>query len=184
MKRKHKQVYISCGLGFFIIVIFVCIMLFTQKKTNIIIGAGFGVQDKEMERQKNDTVEIVKNQKESVVIKSDERFLYGEERWKSFLNNAGQKKQSHITIYLTEDEINILTYMDLSYNGECYIISKKEREEERQYKYMYCFGFEGEKSYKMYVLMNEEGMTLDKFIRGMADSINIPDSSILFTIEK
>ncbi len=182
MKKEHK-LYIYCSLGILVIAVFVCIILLIQRNefTDDNIS-----QKKRMEKKKNDIVDIVKSQEETVIVKSGEKLIYGKEQWENFLDNTKQDQKSHIMLCFTEDEINIRDYIDLSYNGEYFIISKEETEETKQYKYIYNFEFGKEIQYKTYILMDEEDMTFDKFVRKNADAIlqNIPDSYVLFTVEK
>lgn len=182
MKKNHK-LYIFFSVGVFVTIVFVCTILFIQK--NKFTGDNSS-QKKMIEKQKNDTVDIIKNQKETVIIKSGEKLIYGKEQWKNFLDNTNQRQESHIMLYFTEDEVNIHSYMDLLYNGEYFIISKEKAEETRQYKYIYNFEFGEETEYETYILMNEEEMTFDEFVRKNADAMlqNTPDSYVLFTIEK
>lgn len=182
MEKKHK-LYIFSSVGVLITVVFVCIILFIQK--NEFTGDNIS-KKKIIERQKNYTVDMIKNQKETVIIKSGQKLIYGKEQWKNFLDNTNQGQKSHIMLYFTEDEVNIHSYMDLLYDGKYFIISKEDAEETKQYKYIYNFEFGEETQYKTYILLNEKEMTFDEFVRKNADAMlqNIPDSYVLFTIEK
>ena len=95
MKKNHK-LYIFFSVGVFVTIVFVCTILFIQK--NEFTGDNSS-QKKMIEEQKNDTVDIIKNQKETVIIKSGEKLIYGKEQWKNFLDNTNQEQESHIMLY-------------------------------------------------------------------------------------
>jgi len=136
--------------------------------------------EEETEEKIDYTVDMVKDWEESVVIKAYNAVLYGEDLWNHFLKDTQNKKESHICLYFTENEYNILSYIDLTYDGNCFTVKKYKNKEEK-YKYIYCFGGTD----KMFLLMNEEGITYEEYERRMVSSVlgNTLEVCYLFSID-
>lgn len=137
-------------------------------------------KEEETEEKIDYTIDIVKDWEESVVIKTNSVILYGEDLWDSFLKDTKDTRESHICLYFTENEYNISNYINLTYDGECFIVKKYKSKEEERYKYLYCFG----DTDKIFLLMNEGGITYKEYERRMANSIlgEISEVCILFGI--
>lgn len=185
MKKNIIPRRICYIFAFSSIVICLCSGLFFYEKEKLKTHISEEDKKEETEESINYTVDIVKDQKESVIIKHY-TILYGKDLWDSFLKDTENNKKSHICVYFTENEYNINNYIDLTYDGRFFTVKKYKNDKTEKYKYIY--GFENtEKATTIFWLMNEEGITYEEHERRMISAIATPDneleSCLLFLIE-
>ena len=163
-KMTHKKAYCTAAfLGVAMILYLIFLSYEIERKERLKPDMP---KEEETEEKIDYTTDMVKGWAESVLIKTNSAILYGEDLWDSFLKDTEDNKESHICLYFTENEYNISNYIDLTYDGDCFTVKKYKSKEEEQYKYLYCF----EDTDKMFLLMNEEGITYQEYERRRASS--------------
>lgn len=109
---------------FLIITMILCLVFLSYEiKRKERLGAGMA-KEEETEEKIDYTVDMVKDWEESVVIKANSAILYGEDLWDKFFKDTRNNKESHICLYFTENEYNVLNYIDLTYDGNYFIVKK------------------------------------------------------------